>query len=87
MLPFHSFNKYIQWKPYTSVAYSPCFCPSQGRCASCYAFSVTGAIEGMKALASGKLYTLSEQNIIDCSGSATSWFCVHWNYYVYNITN
>ena len=29
---------------------------------------MTGAIEGMEALASGKFVSLSEQNIIDCSG-------------------
>lgn len=42
----------------------------QGRCKSCYAFAVTGALESMKALSSeeNKLTSLSEQNIIDCSG-------------------
>ena len=42
----------------------------QGRCKSCYAFAVTGALESMKALVSEetKLTSLSEQNIIDCSG-------------------
>lgn len=42
----------------------------QGRCKSCYAFAVTGALESMKVLASeeNKLTSLSEQNIIDCSG-------------------
>ena len=41
----------------------------QGRCHSCYAFSVTGALEGMHSLGSGSLLSLSEQNIIDCSGN------------------
>lgn len=45
-----------------------CYCISvQGRCRSCYAFSVTGALESMNALASNKIVQLSEQNIIDCS--------------------
>ena len=40
----------------------------QGWCRSCYAFTVTGALEGMHALVTGKLVSLSEQNILDCSG-------------------
>ena len=40
----------------------------QGRCHSCYAFSITGALEGLHALSHGRLVSLSEQNIIDCSG-------------------
>ncbi|CAI8044438.1 Procathepsin L (Fragments), partial [Geodia barretti] len=38
-----------------------------GRCRSCYAFATTGVLEGLHALTTGKLVTLSEQNIIDCS--------------------
>jgi len=41
----------------------------QGRCRSCYAFSVTGAMEAMHALVTGRLVSLSEQNILDCSGT------------------
>ena len=40
----------------------------QGQCGASYAFSALGALEGAWALAHGKLTTLSEQNIIDCSG-------------------
>lgn len=39
----------------------------QGRCRSCYAFATTGVLEGLHALTTGKMVTLSEQNIIDCS--------------------
>ena len=48
----------------------------KGRCRSCYAFAVTGALESVNALATGKLTTLSEQNIVDCSGRPFYCECV-----------
>ena len=38
------------------------------QCGASYAFAATGVLEGVKALTSDKLVSLSEQNIIDCSG-------------------
>uniref|UniRef100_A0A0D3HA44 Cysteine proteinase n=1 Tax=Oryza barthii TaxID=65489 RepID=A0A0D3HA44_9ORYZ len=35
---------------------------------SCWAFSAVGAVEGANAIATGKLVTLSEQQVLDCSG-------------------
>lgn len=42
---------------------------SQGQCGASYAFAAIGSLEGMNALANEKMISLSEQNIIDCSGN------------------
>ncbi|XP_020821255.1 pro-cathepsin H isoform X1 [Phascolarctos cinereus] len=58
------YPKFMDWRKKGNYV-SPV--KNQGGCGSCWTFSTTGGLESAVAIATGKLFSLAEQQLVDCA--------------------
>jgi len=68
-LPSGNIKASVDWRTQMNAV------KNQGMCGSCWAFSAIGALEGLHSVKKSTLMNLSEQELVDCSGSYGNMGC------------